>query len=42
MLFAFSPHIHRELNVHSHQYDFTKLSLAEEIHVEHIIFSFSL
>lgn len=41
MLFSFSPNIHRKLNVHSHQYDFPKLSLAEEIHIVHIIFSFS-
>lgn len=37
---SFFPHIHREPSVHSHQFDFTKLSLAIEIHVARIIFSF--
>lgn len=36
----FSSLIHKDLNIHSHQYDFTELSLAEEIHVVHIILSF--
>lgn len=39
---CFSPHIHREGNVHSHKYDLPKLSLPEKIHIVHIIlFSFS-
>lgn len=29
-------------NIHSHQYDFNKLSLAGEIHFECIILSFSM
>lgn len=37
----FSSHVHKDLDIHSHQYDFTKLSLAEEIHVVHIILPFS-